>query len=258
MTKLRQVCAAAALAATASGTALADKSASLGVMSDYIFRGAWVSDASAYGSIDIEADNGIYLGAWGADIQNGLEYDLYFGYGGGTENVSWNVGFTGYYATDEAFQTQEELNVGFSVGFLSIDYALGDLDPSAAWTIIGGTDNIPNQTYEYLGVTFEPEVGPYYLIGRTDFHNINPSDPIIQDGNVRGTIHGSGAKGMWIEVGKNFELMEGLEIGIAALYGPDVPTGPSDTTPRSTVLSGTNPFAEFAMVMHISKTINFD
>jgi hypothetical protein len=117
---------------------------------------------------------------------------------------------------------------------------------------------VPEQTYEYLGVTFEPDVGPYYLIGRTDFHNINPSDPIVQDGNVRGTIHGSGAKGMWIEVGKNFQLMDDLEIGIAALYGPDVPTGPTDTTPRSTQLSRQNPFAEYALVMHISKTIGFE
>lgn len=225
-------------------------------MSDYIFRGQWVSNGSAFGSVDIEADNGFYIGAWGADVQAGLEYDLYLGYGGGTDNVSWNVGFTGYYATDEAFDTQEEFNVGFGVGFMSVDYALGQIDPGSYWYGVLGNDvNIPWQTYEYTGVTFQPEMGPYYLIGRTDFHNINTPEVIIQDGNPRSTIHGSGAKGMWLEIGKDFELSDGLEIGIAAMYTPDAYNENDNGIRRSIQLSGKDPFAEYAMVMHITKTI---
>ena len=75
MTKPRLVCAAAALAATVSGAALAETTGSVGIMSDYIWRGQYVSDGSAYGSIDINSDNGLYFGVWGADIQNGVEYD---------------------------------------------------------------------------------------------------------------------------------------------------------------------------------------
>lgn len=239
MTKLRQVCVVAALAAAASGTAVADSSVTVGVLSDYIFRGVYVSDASAFASADLEADSGFYLGAWGADIQNGLEYDVYLGYVGGTENVSWNVGFTGYYATDEAFDTAQEINLGFSVGFLDFQYSLGDLDVEASLLDLNSSIE---QTYSYVITTFAPEQGPYYLIGRGDYKNIN-------------RITGTGSKGIWLEIGKDFDLGDGLSIGVSALYSPDVRKDELDTTPRLIQLSGVNEFAEYAMVMHITKNI---
>lgn len=222
-------------------------------MSDYIFRGVYTSDASAFASIDLAADSGFYIGAWGADVQQGLEYDVYLGYTGGGEKFQWNVGFTGYYATDEAFDTSEELNLGISFGFLSLDYALGDFKSPVA-AIVTGMDI--DQTYEYVGAKFEPEVGPYYFLGRTDYHLINLPDA--------GYIAGTGAHGYWLEIGKDFEIMEGLEFSIAALYTPDAQNetdavwsvGPLDGfTGRSIYLSGTDPFAEYAMVMTITKTV---
>ena len=238
MKKFRNVCASAALAMLASGTALAETSASIGIMSDYIFRGLWTSDASAFASIDVETDSGAYFGAWSADIQNGLEYDIYAGYAGGTDNISWNVGFTGYYATDEAFQTAEELNLGFSIGFMSIDYALGDLENPIGAIMLG--EEI-KQTYQYLGATFEPEKGPYYFLGHTDYQNVS-------------SLTGTGSHGYWFEVGKNFEVMDDIEIGVAALYALSAQK-PGSTTPRSVQLSATNPFAEFAMVVTLTKNI---
>jgi hypothetical protein len=238
MTKLRQVCTAAALAATASGAALAETTATVGIMSDYIWRGQYVSDGSAYGSIDVNTDSGIYMGVWGADIINGLEYDLYFGYAGGGEEFTWNVGFTGYYATDEAFDTLEEINLGFSYGFLSVDYSLGDQECGSF--CVAPNSGSRQQTYEYVITTFTPAQGPYFVVGRGDYHNVD-------------RIHASGASGYWFELGKDFEVMDDLEIGIAAIYSPDTQATLSDPTPRSINLSPTNPTAEYALVMHISK-----
>jgi len=263
MSKLRPICAAAALAATASGAALAETTASVGIMSDYIWRGIYTSDASAFASIDVTGDSGVYFGMWGADVQNGLEYDVYFGYAGGTENFQWNVGVTGYYFTDEAYDTLEEFNIGFSYGFLDVQYALGDYDNPAGFYTATNVDadedgmfddtvvRSRDQTYEYLIATFTPEVGPYYLIGRGDYQNIRSVDGA------------TGMKGMWVEIGKDFEIMEGLEIGISVLYTPDALDSDDatwqvngiDQNGHSVFLSGTNPFAEYAMVMHLTKTI---
>jgi hypothetical protein len=245
MIKLRNVCTAAALALMAGGPVLAEQTATVGVMSDYIFRGVWTSNASAYGSIDVNSDSGLYFGLWGADIQDGLEYDLYVGYAGGGENFSWNFGLTGYYATDEAFQSQEEINLGLSYGFLSIDYAVGNLDSQVGENLFG---NPIDQTYEYIGWTFEPEVGPYYFVGKTDFHNVPGASALM------GPAFQTGAKGWWFEVGKDFEIMEDVELGIAALWTPDS-QNPGDTTNRSVFLSGKDSTSEFAMVMHLQKTL---
>lgn len=226
-----------------SGAAVAETTGSVGMMSDYIWRGQYVSDGSMYASLDLEADNGFYLGAWGADIQNGLEYDLYFGFTGGTENVSWNIGYTGYYATDEAFDTLREINLGFGVGFFDFQYSLGDYDNPLGALPSG---NEVAQTYSYAIITFQPDFGPYYVMGRGDYKNINPSD--------MDALHGTGSKGMWFEIGKDFEVGDdGLVVGISALYSPDVALSEDDPTPRSVLLSGSNPSAEYALVGHITK-----
>ena len=278
MTKLRQVCAVAALAVTASGTALADATANVGFMSDYIFRGFYQAESSAFGGIDIEADNGFYIGAWGANVKDGLEYDLYLGYSGGGENFTWYTGFTGYYYTDEFDNSYEEFNLGFTSGFFTLDVAIGDYknsigqspivpsayglnpsNPALAGYLEGGLlpeDNIAdNQTYTYVGATFAPEVSPvYFFIGRTNYKNI---DILISGLNGNGRLTGTGSDGTWLEIGKSFELMEDLELSVAGLFSGDVPQSTS-TRPSSVQLgpmSGSTTDAEYAVTVTLTKTL---
>lgn len=254
MSKHRLVCAAAALAALASGTALADATANVGLMSNYIYRGVYQSDASAFGGIDIQADTGFYLGTWGIDVQNGIEYDIYLGYRGGGERFQWNTGFTGYYYTDDFDSTYEEFNLGLNYGFLTLDYALGEYHVTVAGDAqaiaMGNGIQTPNgarQTYQYVGATFTPEIGPYYFLGRTDYMNVQTPD-------MSGRVPYTGKSGYWVEIGKDFEVADGLDIGIKALYSFDIPSADSHT-PSSIVLSGTNRNAEYATVLTITKTI---
>ena len=253
MIKLRLVCAAAALAATAGGTAIADTTANVGIMSDYIFRGVYQSEASAFAGIDIQADNGIYFGTWGTNVKDGLEYDLYFGYSGGGEELTWNIGYTGYFYTDDFDQTYEEINLGFSYGFLTLDYALGEYKKRDLITPPpGGQTNFmgEKQTYNYIGATFAPARGPYYFIGRTDYANVNGVFPY-----TIGNWTGTGANGMWIEMGKSFEIMEDLEIDVKALFSGDVPQGTS-TSPASVQLGPSSAAdSEYALVVTLTKTI---
>lgn len=249
MTKLRLVCAAATLAAAASGTAVAETSANVGIMSDYIFRGFYQSGATAFAGLDIEVENGAYFGVWGANLKDGLEYDVYAGYAGGGETLDWYAGLTGYYYTDEFDDSYEEINLGFSYGFLSVDYALGDYNAEGF---------AEKQTYQYVGATFAPEVGPYYFIGRTDYKNIgSDADPM-----VIGRYPGTGANGYWFEIGKSFEIMEDLELSVAALWSGDVPqmgVGAASTIQlgESCTYSGcTSEDAEYALVVSMTKTLS--
>lgn len=265
MTKLRIVCTAAALAATASGNALAETTANIGYMSDYIFRGYYQAESVAFGGIDIEAESGFYMGLWGANVKQGLEYDLYLGYSGGGENFQWYTGVTGYYYTDEFDDTYEEFNAGFTFGFMTVDYAVGDYHIA---NVAG--DNLPpepgntptiaedKQTYQYLGLTFAPEVGPYYFLGRTDYKGVNTGSPPI------GRVAGTSKDGYWFEIGKSFEIMEDLEFAVATLYSGDIQQYPSQSP--SSIKLGPNPIvispgvenAEWALTFSLTKTFTLN
>ncbi len=109
---------------------MADLSANVGMVSDYIYRGIFQEASSAFAGLDYEGENGFYIGTWAADVGDGLETDLYFGTGGdiGDGGASWGVGYTGYYYTDGWDSTYHELNLGLGAGSFSFDVALGNWD----------------------------------------------------------------------------------------------------------------------------------
>lgn len=140
-----------------SGTAAAadpSVTANLGMMSDYIFRGVPQAESVANGGVDLEV-GGFYLGTWAADVNDGLEVDVYAGYGMEFEGgFSAGVGFTGYYYTGDFDDTYQEINLSVGWNFLSIDYAIGEYDNFDG----------PTQDYDFLSVTAEYE-GFYALFG---------------------------------------------------------------------------------------------
>jgi uncharacterized protein (TIGR02001 family) len=194
----------AALAVSTIGLAptvvMAQLSANIGWVSEYIFRGLYQEDSSAFAGLDYESDNGFYIGTWGADVGQGLETDLYFGYGGGSDNFSWSVGFTGYYYTDDYDDTYEEINLGIGASGLALDVALGEYD--------NGT--CPAIDYYYAGVSYTLDSGTSFLIAQTDY------DGYICEGDVAPSTDG-----MWLEIGHSWEFADGLEFSITALYSPD-------------------------------------
>ena len=113
---------------------------------------------------------------------------------------------------------------------LTLDYALGDYNISESATTWNGTPLPANaedrQTYEYVGLTFAPQMGPYYFLGRTNYKALNTGEP------TAGRIPGTAKDGYWFEIGKSFEIMDDLEFAVAALYSGDVPQYPS-TSPSS-------------------------
>mgnify|MGYP001308440829 CR=1 FL=1 len=130
----------------------ADVSYNVGFVSEYYYRGIYQKNASASAGVDYE-QNGFYVGAWTADVGDGLEVDGYLGYGGEIGDLNYGVGFTGYYYTGGFDETYEEVNLSAGYGPLSIGYSIGE------WEGDGGTD------YDFLEVSIDLGAGFYGLYG---------------------------------------------------------------------------------------------
>lgn len=115
---------AAVLLLVSGAAAHAELSGTVGVVSDYDFRGISLSakDPALQGSIDWAAENGFYVGAWGSNIDYGqgvdgdIEIDLYAGYAGETEaGLGWDVGLVYYtYPGADDIDDYPELYAGLS------------------------------------------------------------------------------------------------------------------------------------------------
>ncbi|MBT8086307.1 MAG: hypothetical protein HKN35_15225 [Woeseia sp.] len=126
--------------------ASAELSANVGWVSEYIYRGIPQQTSSASAGIDFD-QNGFYVGAWGADVGDGLEVDGYFGWAGEVGDVSISGGFTGYYYTGDFDDTYQELNFSAGYGIASAEVAVGEYENFAG----------PTQDYTYYALTLEKE-----------------------------------------------------------------------------------------------------
>ncbi|MBL4827882.1 MAG: hypothetical protein JKY66_09270 [Spongiibacteraceae bacterium] len=140
-----RVMTALVLSAGISVPALAEVSANVGFASEYYYRGVLQKSSSASAGLDFE-QSGFYAGTWAADVGDGLEVDLYLGYGLELENgLSVGVGFTGYYYTGEFDDTYEEANFSLGWGPVSVGYSVGEY----------GNFSGPDLDYDFLEVSVE-------------------------------------------------------------------------------------------------------
>jgi uncharacterized protein (TIGR02001 family) len=150
-----------------TGIAQADWSANLGFASEYYYRGIFQESTSASGGIDYEA-NGFYAGTWAADVGDGLEVDGYFGYGAEVGDVSYSVGFTGYYYTGDFDDTYQEINLGAGLGIFALDVAVGQYEnfdgPTLDYTFYSLTAE-KNGFYGKLGGFAQDFAGEYLEVG---------------------------------------------------------------------------------------------
>lgn len=147
-----------------SGIAQADVSANIGWASEYHYRGIFQKTSSASAGLDYES-GGLYAGTWAADVDNGcdsetgecsdgMEVDLYFGYGASVGDVDLSIGYTGYFYTGDFDDTYQEVNLGAGFGAVSLDVAVGQYDNFDG----------PTQDYTYYALTFAAENGLYATV----------------------------------------------------------------------------------------------
>ena len=111
-----------------AGEAVADDHSSavsynIGYMSEYWYRGYYMSESSVSFGADAEMGN-FYVGTWWADVDKGVEYDIYGGYNFSLMGIPMYAGFTGYYYSDNFDSDYQEINIGAYMGFMSIDAAV--------------------------------------------------------------------------------------------------------------------------------------
>lgn len=232
MQKKRLLTTAIAVIGIAPAVSLADFSANVGWVSEYIYRGVYQEDSSAFGGFDYEDDSGFYIGVWGADVGVGLETDLYFGYSGTAgDDFGYSIGWTGYFYTENDppsapepgfYDTITEINLGISYGIFALDHSIGEED---GWG--SPTD------YTFTTVTISPEVGPYYAFNS----------------------FGDQYNGDYVEVGYGWELMD-FDLSVAFMYALDVPS-PSSPDPKYVLLMSEDvPYSETALTLGISKSFS--
>ena len=155
------------LSLAVSASASADWSANVGWASDYHFRGIFQSDSSASAGLDYE-QNGWYAGAWAADVDDGLEVDGYFGYGGTYGAFNYGVGFTGYYYTGDFDDTYQEINLSGGYGIVTLDVAVGEYEnfsgPTLDYTFVSLTAEYKD-FYATVGTFSQDADGDYFDVG---------------------------------------------------------------------------------------------
>jgi uncharacterized protein (TIGR02001 family) len=211
MTKTTTLLSALALAtaAGAPAVAMAEVTGNIGYSSDYIYRGIFQSESSPYAGADFTSESGFYLGTWWADVTNGVETDVYFGWQGGSDNVQFKVGYTAYRYLDDFDGDYDEVNLGLYAGIFALDVAVGEYDAEKVWGL--GT-----QDYLFTSVTLSPEAGPYYKLGIWDGDVVDTVFPLI-------TKTGADS-GEYIEIGYTYSLEEaGVDFSAALIYSDDLP-----------------------------------
>jgi uncharacterized protein (TIGR02001 family) len=116
-----------ALATLAQPALALEATANIGFMSDYVYRGIPQAESAAMGGLDLK-HKGFYVGTWTADVDEGLEVDLYGGYNGTLGDFSYGIGATGYYYTGDFDDTYEELNLSAGYRIFSIAAAFGQYE----------------------------------------------------------------------------------------------------------------------------------
>jgi len=132
MKKVHALLAGSVLAAStvAGSVAMAETSvsANVGYVSDYYFRGIYQTSSSASAGLDVSFGPGFYAGTWLADVDDGIEYDLYAGYAGEAAGFSYDIGYVTYRYSDDWDDTYTEVAASVGYGPISVSHAVGEYD----------------------------------------------------------------------------------------------------------------------------------
>ena len=138
--------------AFSSESAVAEESESsisynIGYMSEYWYRGVYQAESSVSFGADFEVGN-FYAGTWWADVDKGMEYDIYAGYNFSMGPADMYLGVTGYYYSDNFDDDYEEVNFGIAMGNLAIDAAVGEYKK-------GVVGNTKDHNYSFTSVAYD-------------------------------------------------------------------------------------------------------
>ncbi len=196
MTKQSIVTAAAIAATLSSASAFADITANVGVATTYLWRGTNLSNSAPQvsGGVDYSHESGFYAGVWhGSEgAYAGPETDIYLGFGGEVEGISYDVGFISYkYLQQESLgfganNDFDEIYVGLGYGPVGFTYAVDSDNETTYLTLSGEYENIsvtygaytfdqtPTSDYSHIDISY----------ALTDALSVTYSIPSYDDASV--------------------------------------------------------------------------
>ena len=138
--------------ALASESAVADDHSSavsynVGYMSEYWYRGVYQAESAVSFGADVEMGD-FYVGTWWADVDKGVEYDIYAGYNFSIGPADMYLGVTGYYYSDNFDDDYEEMNFGIAMGPVSVDIASGEYKK-------GVVGNTKDHNYSFSSIAYD-------------------------------------------------------------------------------------------------------
>jgi hypothetical protein len=228
-----------AAAAAAPATSNAEVTGNIGFVTDYIFRGIFQSESSAYAGADLTSENGFYLGTWWADVGIGTETDIYAGWQGGGDSMTFKIGYTGYRYLDDFDGDYDEINLGLYAGIFALDVAVGQYDGDKFFSgdpVAGG-----NQDYIFTSVTLTPEMGPYYKVGMWSGDYVDNILSQAKSGN-------DDPDGIYFEIGYSYEIEDhGIVFSAALDWSSDLIVGPFS--------NGSGELPDYALTFGIKKNL---
>lgn len=165
MKKLATACAAGILALTQQA-AVAEISANVSAVSNYVFRGVTQTNdqAAIQGGLDYAHESGFYLGTWMSNVSYAnAEVDFYGGFAGDAGEIGYDAGVLYFFYPDGG-----EIDYAEIYGSLSFGMFTGTIN----YTVWGETDSGPFDTGDiYLNasadipvmdtVSLSPQIGYY-------------------------------------------------------------------------------------------------
>jgi uncharacterized protein (TIGR02001 family) len=190
-TAIATTLAATGLMATTAAftTASADMAYNVGVMSQYIFRGAVQRDsASLMAGADYSHDSGLYAGVWTAQVGTennptalfggpsssamGLEVDLYGGIKKEFSGVNLGAGFTSYQYTNKTSSTK----AGFDTAYNELNFSAA-YGPFTATINPGYHEMVGASDEKFLFTSLKGEYEGFYgILGHWDWDKSTDGD----------------------------------------------------------------------------------
>ena len=140
----------------------AEITANVALSSDYMFRGISQTDSTPAisGGFDYSHESGFYAGVWASNVDSAffsganVEIDTYFGYGGGSDNWSYDVGFLRYNYPGTSFNDNNTNEYYGSVGY---DFGVASVSGGIAYS----SDFFGLDDSEYYSLGVDIPVGDY-------------------------------------------------------------------------------------------------
>lgn len=147
------------LGTLAATPAAADLEASVGVSTEYVFRGVETASPQVWGALDWSADSGLYAGTWISNAGGIEEVDLYAGYAldAGAVGLDFGVLYYLFPSTEVAVAglNATEVYAGLSAGGFS----------GYLWVAPTGFEGVDDDEYAYLDLNFDIPLNDTMSIG---------------------------------------------------------------------------------------------